>query len=79
MSSKASLAGDPEHQLAVQRWPTQRFGVTRPVLMWPAGRSERLNDAQIAGIVAHELEHVRRRDKLTAMLHCLVEVHPAVW
>jgi bla regulator protein blaR1 len=59
------------------------FGVMRPVLIWPAGLSERLDDAHIASIVAHELEHVRRRDNLTAALHSLVEAvfwfHPVVW
>ena len=59
------------------------FGVMRPVLMWPAGLSERMDDVHIASIVAHELEHVRRRDNLTAALHSLVEAvfwfHPAVW
>lgn len=59
------------------------FGVTRPVLIWPAGLSERLDDSHIAAIVAHELEHVRRRDNMTAALHSLVEAvfwfHPAVW
>jgi bla regulator protein BlaR1 len=59
------------------------FGVVRPVLIWPAGLSRRMGDAHIASIVAHELEHVRRRDNLTAALHSLVEAifwfHPAVW
>ncbi len=59
------------------------FGVVRPVLIWPAGLSMRMDDAHIASIVAHELEHVRRRDNLTAALHSLVEAvfwfHPAVW
>jgi bla regulator protein blaR1 len=59
------------------------FGLFRPVLIWPAGLSDRLDDAQIASIVAHELEHVRRRDNLVAALHSLVQAvfwfHPAVW
>jgi bla regulator protein blaR1 len=59
------------------------FGVVRPVLIWPAGLSERMDDAHIAAIFAHELEHVRRRDNLTAALHTLVTAvfwfHPAVW
>ena len=58
------------------------FGVIRPVLLWPAGLSERLNAAQIQAIVAHELEHVRRGDNLWSAFHSLVEVlfwfHPAV-
>jgi len=58
------------------------FGIFRPVLLWPAGISEHLDDAQIESIVAHEVEHVRRRDNLTAAIHLLVEAlfwfHPAV-
>jgi bla regulator protein blaR1 len=59
------------------------FGVARPVLMWPAGLSERLDDVQILAILAHEVEHVRRRDNLTAAVHAVVEAlfwfHPAVY
>ncbi len=58
------------------------FGVIRPVLVWPNGLSERLDDAQIQAIMAHEMEHVRRRDNLTAAIHSLVEAllwfHPLV-
>jgi bla regulator protein blaR1 len=59
------------------------FGIVRPVLLWPAGISQRLEDAHVESIVAHELRHVRRRDNLTAALHMLVEAifwfHPGVW
>jgi uncharacterized protein (TIGR03435 family) len=59
------------------------FGMWRPVLIWPAGLSERLDDDQVEAILAHELAHARRRDNLTAMLHMLVEAafwfHPVVW
>jgi uncharacterized protein (TIGR03435 family) len=59
------------------------FGVWRAVLAWPAGISERLDDAHLEAIVAHEVWHVRRRDNLTAALHMLVEAafwfHPLVW
>ena len=59
------------------------FGLIRPVLLWPRGISERLDDAQIEAILAHELAHVRRRDNLAATLHMLVEAafwfHPLVW
>jgi bla regulator protein BlaR1 len=58
------------------------FGIFDPVLLWPAAISAHLNDAQIESIVAHEVEHVRRRDNLTAAIHLLVEAafwfHPAV-
>jgi bla regulator protein BlaR1 len=58
------------------------FGILRPVLLWPAAISAQLDDAQVGSIVAHEVEHVRRRDNLTAALHLLVEAlfwfYPAV-
>jgi bla regulator protein blaR1 len=31
------------------------FGITRPVLLWPEGISERLEDAHLEAILAHEL------------------------
>ena len=59
------------------------FGIARPVLIWPEGLSERLDDAHLQAILAHELWHVRRRDNLAAALHMLVEAifwfHPLVW
>ena len=59
------------------------FGITRPVMVWPKGISERLGDAHLEAILAHEVWHVRRRDNLAAALHMLVEAifwfHPLVW
>lgn len=59
------------------------FGVFRSVLLWPAGISDCLADAQLKAIMAHEVCHVRRRDNLGAALHTLVETvfwfHPLVW
>jgi len=59
------------------------FGILRPVLAWPKGISERLDDAQLEAILAHEVCHVRRRDNLTAAIHMFVEAafwfHPLVW
>lgn len=59
------------------------FGITRPVLIWPAGISHRLEDAHLEAILAHEVWHVRRRDNLYAALHMLVEAvfwfYPLVW
>lgn len=58
------------------------FGIVHPVLLWPSGLSERLDDRQIEAIMAHELEHVRRRDNLTSAIHVFVEAvfwfHPLV-
>jgi uncharacterized protein (TIGR03435 family) len=59
------------------------FGILRPVLLLPRGITERLTEAQLAAILAHEMAHVRRRDNLTAALHmavcALFWFHPAVW
>jgi bla regulator protein BlaR1 len=59
------------------------FGILNPKLVWPRGISKKLGEAQIEAIMAHELEHVRRRDNLSALLLMLVEAmfwfHPMVW
>jgi bla regulator protein blaR1 len=59
------------------------FGLFRPVLLWPAGISEHLEEAHLESIFAHELRHVRRRDNLTAAIHMAVQAifwfHPLVW
>jgi TonB family protein len=59
------------------------FGIIRPLLLWPAGISECLQDAHLEAILAHEAQHVRRRDNLAAALHMVVEAifwfHPLAW
>jgi bla regulator protein BlaR1 len=59
------------------------FGIFRPVLWLPAGIGDRLEDAELEAILAHELCHVRRRDNLLATIHMAVEAifwfHPLVW
>jgi uncharacterized protein (TIGR03435 family) len=59
------------------------FGILRPVLVWPAGISEHLEDAHLEAILAHEVWHVRRRDNLAAAMHMVVGAifwfHPLVW
>ena len=59
------------------------FGIIRPVLLLPEGIGERLNQAQLDAILAHELCHVRRRDNLTSAIHMAVQAvfwfHPLVW
>ena len=59
------------------------FGIARPVLVWPEGISEHLNDAQLEAVLAHEIWHVRRHDNFAAALHMVVEAlfwfHPLVW
>jgi uncharacterized protein (TIGR03435 family) len=59
------------------------FGVRRPVLLLPAGITDRLTPPQLKAIVAHELCHIRRRDNLATAIHMGVEAlfwfHPLVW
>ncbi len=59
------------------------YGMFRPILIWPRAVSERIDDAQMRAIFAHELCHVRCFDNLCATLHMLVEAvfwfHPMVW
>jgi len=59
------------------------FGVRRPVLLLPAGITDRLTPPQLKAIVVHELCHVRRRDNLATAIHMGVEAlfwfHPLVW
>lgn len=59
------------------------FGIFRPVLYLPAEIANRLSEAQLDAILAHELCHARRRDNLTAAMHMIVEAlfwfHPLVW
>jgi uncharacterized protein (TIGR03435 family) len=59
------------------------LGIVRPVLVWPEGISERLDDAHLEAIVAHEVWHVRRQDNLAAAIHMVVEAvfwfYPLVW
>ena len=59
------------------------FGILHPVLLWPEGISQHLDDAHLESIFAHELCHVQRRDNLTSAIHMLVAAifwfHPLVW
>ena len=47
--------------------------IFRPVLVWPEGISQSLDDRHVEAILAHKLCHVRRRDTLTATIPMLVE------
>jgi bla regulator protein blaR1 len=59
------------------------FGIACPVLIWPEGLSQRLADAELEAILAHEVRHIQRRDNLTAAIHMMVEAifwfHPLAW
>lgn len=59
------------------------FGILRPVLIWPEGISEHLDDTQLEAVLAHEVQHVRRLDNWVSAIQMLVEIifwfHPLVW
>ncbi len=59
------------------------LGILRPTLLWPAGLSARLSDAELEAILSHEACHVDRRDNVSALIHMMVETafwfHPLVW
>lgn len=48
-------------------------GVFRTILLLPEGLQEHLSSAEFESVMAHELEHVRRRDNLTYSIHLIVE------
>jgi bla regulator protein BlaR1 len=58
-------------------------GILRPAILWPAGLSARLSDAELDAVLAHEVCHIRRRDNLSSLTHSIVETvfwfHPLVW
>src|ERR1700678_1894810 len=59
------------------------FGIVRPILLWPAGISQQLQDAHLETILAHEVQHVRRRATLPAAVYMVVQAvfwfYPLVW
>jgi TonB family protein len=59
------------------------LGAFHPKLLWPHGLSDRLSDAELESLLAHEACHVSRRDNLTALIQVVVETvfwfHPIVW
>ena len=58
-------------------------GVLRPILLLPAGITERLQPREFEAVLAHELCHVRRHDNVTSAIHMIVEAvfwfYPLVW
>jgi bla regulator protein BlaR1 len=57
--------------------------VFRPVVLLPSALLGRLSAEQLGAVLAHERQHIERRDNLTAHLHRLVQTlfwfHPLVW
>src|SRR5438270_11614754 len=83
MERGAGITSPVELRLSRSTLEPGIFGILRPVLLWPEGISQRLDDSQLQAVIAHELWHVRRRDNLAAVFHMLVEAifwfHPLVW
>jgi uncharacterized protein (TIGR03435 family) len=79
----ARMSGQIEIRVSPVSLEPGIFGVAWPILVWPQGISERLSDAHLESILAHELCHVRRRDNLSSAIHMAVEAifwfHPIVW
>lgn len=83
MEREMAIAVPVELRLSSSTLEPGVFGLRHPVLVWPEGISEWLDDAQLEAVIAHELCHVRRRDNLAAVFHMMVEAifwfHPLVW
>ncbi|HKU54807.1 MAG TPA: M56 family metallopeptidase, partial [Rhizomicrobium sp.] len=58
-------------------------GILKPVVLLPAGLMAWLSEPERDSILAHELNHLRRRDNVTAAIHMIVEAlfwfYPPVW
>ncbi|MFN0053010.1 MAG: PQQ-binding-like beta-propeller repeat protein [Planctomycetales bacterium] len=58
-------------------------GYLKPVILLPASLAMSIPLAQLEGILAHELAHVRRHDFVVNLLQTLIETlffyHPAIW
>lgn len=82
-AAPVELCGEVPVYLSQTRMEPGVFGVLRPVIVLPAGMQAQLSGAQMEALMVHEMEHVRRRDNLTAMLHMAVQAvfwfHPMVW
>src|SRR5438105_9482776 len=83
LQQSAQMAGPIELRISESMLEPGILGIFRPVLLLPAGISDRLTDTQLEAILTHELCHVRRRDNLGTAVHMLVEAifwfHPLVW
>jgi beta-lactamase regulating signal transducer with metallopeptidase domain/ketosteroid isomerase-like protein len=59
------------------------YGAMRPTLVLPAGITAKLGEEQLHSVIEHEVQHIERRDNLTATVHMAVEAifwfHPLVW
>jgi bla regulator protein blaR1 len=83
MEILVGVRGSLPMRLSYERFEPGIFGIHRPVLLWPAGLSDYLDNGQLKAVLAHELWHVRHRDNLIAAIQMIVEAifwfHPFVW
>ena len=58
------------------------FGIRRPTIVLPSTGLDQLTRQQLRGVLAHELEHVRRHDALANVLQCCIDAvlffHPGL-
>jgi len=59
------------------------IGLFNPIILIPESLLNKLNEAELKQVIAHELAHLRRRDDWTNLLQKVIEAllffHPAVW
>ncbi|HEU4601088.1 MAG TPA: M56 family metallopeptidase [Steroidobacteraceae bacterium] len=59
------------------------IGVIEPVVLLPVALAGALSPTQLHAVLAHELEHVRRRDNFVGYVHSFIQAlfwfHPLVW
>ena len=59
------------------------FGLWRPSILIPEGMNARLSASQFQAVLAHEWNHVQRRDNLTSAVQMMAEAifwfYPVVW
>lgn len=69
-----SAAGGMPARLALSGIATEPMvvGLFRPVILMPERYAQSLDAAELETVFAHELEHVRRRDNITAAIHELI-------
>jgi bla regulator protein blaR1 len=82
-AAPADIAAPIPVRLAPAPFEPAVIGIVSPLLVLPAGITERLTAAELETVIAHEICHVRRRDNLTAAIHLGVEAifwfHPLIW
>jgi beta-lactamase regulating signal transducer with metallopeptidase domain len=82
-AARPALAEFPDTRLTDADIEPAVARVIRPVLLLPVKLPARLTSRQLIAVLAHEREHMRRHDNLTAHFHRLIEAlfwfHPVVW